>query len=147
MSLHALASGSLIADPQQRQGSKGPFTTATLRVSTGEGEAVLVSTIAFGDEGARLLDYRRGDALAISGRATLTAWTGRDGTERHGLSLVAEQIAAAKPQREAPGAPRARARPSAPRPAYARHRAAAAEPAGDGGRPFDDALDDIGVGR
>jgi single-stranded DNA-binding protein len=95
--LFALASGSLIADPAARDGAKGRFATATIRAGSGD-EAVLVSVIAFGGEADRLLEHVKGDALAVSGRASLRAWTGRDGAEKHGLSVVVDQIAAAKPR-------------------------------------------------
>jgi single-stranded DNA-binding protein len=111
MSLYILASGALISDPQGRAGAKGPFTTATIRANGDE--AALVSVIAFGDEANRLLQFVKGDALAVSGRARLTSWTGHDGTEKRGISVVAEQIAAAKPRpRSAAGRTRIAAAPS-----------------------------------
>jgi hypothetical protein len=70
MSLHVLATGFLVGDPQRREGAKGPFTTATIRADGDE--PILVSIIAFGDEGERLLGLTKGDALAVSGRARLT---------------------------------------------------------------------------
>jgi single-stranded DNA-binding protein len=97
MSLHALASGTLTADPQSRQGTKERFATATLRVLDGT-EALFVSIIGFGKHAEELLEYAAGDAVAISGKAKLTAWTARDGTERHGISLTIGQIAALKPK-------------------------------------------------
>ena len=106
MSLHLLAAGALIGDPQRREGAKGRFTTATIRVATGEPAAV--SIIAFGELADRLLEFVTGDAIAVSGRARLTNWTGRDGTERHRISVVVEQIAAAKPQRRRAAGPKAR---------------------------------------
>jgi single-stranded DNA-binding protein len=96
VSLYALATRPLIGDPQRRQGAKGPFTTATIRAN--KDEAVFVSIVAFDDEAERLLEFERGDVVAVSGRARLTSWTGRDGAEKHGISLVAEQIAATKPR-------------------------------------------------
>jgi single-stranded DNA-binding protein len=95
VSLYLLATGALIADPQSRDGPKGPFTTATIRVAGDD--PVLVSSIAFGDAAERLLEFAKGDAISVSGRARLTSWTGRDGAEKHGLSLVVEQLAALKP--------------------------------------------------
>ena len=116
MSLYMLASGALIGDPQSREGAKGRFTTATI-LANGD-EAVRVSVIAFGDEATRLLEFVKGDALAVSGRARLTSWTGRDGAEKHDISLVAEQIAAAKPlSRSVAGTPRRAARTRRPYPA------------------------------
>jgi single-stranded DNA-binding protein len=102
MSLHLLAAGSIIGDPQRREGAKGPFTTATVRIDADE--AVLVSIIAFVAESDQLLAFVKGDAIAVSGRARLTSWTGRDGIEKHGISVIAEQIAAAKPRPRAAGA-------------------------------------------
>jgi single-stranded DNA-binding protein len=97
VSFHVLASGALVGDPQRREGSKGPFTTAIIRAVDGDG-ATLVSVIGFGAEVERLLEFAKGDALAVSGRAKLTAWSARDGTEKRGASVVAAQIAAAKPR-------------------------------------------------
>jgi single-stranded DNA-binding protein len=111
MSLYTLAAGVLVADPQQRESAKGStYATAQMRVSTGEAEALLVSIVAFADAAQRLLEHGKGDSLAVSGRARLNSWTGRDGAEKHGLSLVAEQIASTRPQRRPDdAAPRRRA--------------------------------------
>jgi single-stranded DNA-binding protein len=100
MSLHVLTTGSLIADPIRRTGAKGDFGTGTLRVSTDDGP-ILVSLIAFDDAAETLLAHRQGTTLSVSGRARLSSWTGRDGTEHHGLSLVIEQIASASAARRA----------------------------------------------
>jgi single-stranded DNA-binding protein len=100
MSLHILATGRLIADPVRRTGAKGDFTTALLRVATDDG-AILASVIAFGAAAESLLAHRAGATLAVAGRAELTSWTGRDGAENHGLSMVAEQIASASGARRA----------------------------------------------
>src|SRR4051794_23086831 len=101
MSFHALVTGALIADPIRRSGANGKgFTTATLRVATDD-DAILVSVIAFNDAAETLLEHRHSSTLAVSGRAKLTSWTGRDGAEHHGLSLVIEQIASASAARRA----------------------------------------------
>src|ERR1051325_8369349 len=106
MSLFALASGSLIADPNRRTSGKGSdFAIATLRTATEDG-SILVSLIAFGVQAEELLGHKQGDALSISGRAKLTEWTGRDGEQHHGLSLVVEQIASAAGARRADAARR-----------------------------------------
>jgi single-stranded DNA-binding protein len=100
MSLFVLAAGSLIADPQCREGAKGQFATAAIRADDN-----IVNLIAFGSEAERLLGLEKGAALAASGRARLTSWKGRDGTDRHGISIVAEQIAAAKPRAKSAPSP------------------------------------------
>jgi len=102
VSLHILATGALIADPVRRTGAKGDFATATLRVVTND-DAILVSVIAFGETAETLLAHRHGSTLAVSGRAKLTSWTGRDSEEHHGLSLVIEQVASASAARRADG--------------------------------------------
>jgi single-stranded DNA-binding protein len=107
VSLYALATGVLLGDPQRRDGTKGPFATATLRLNGDEPE--VVSIIGFGAASERLLELAKGDALSISGRARLTSWTGRDGIERRGLSVIAEQVAVAKPRTRSPTRTRRRA--------------------------------------
>jgi len=101
MSLHALATGTLTGDPARRSSKSGAeFATATLRAATEVGP-ILTSIVAFGEAAAELLRHRQGDALAVTGRAKLTSWTGRDETHHHGISIVAEQIASAASARRA----------------------------------------------
>jgi single-stranded DNA-binding protein len=100
VSLHVLATGSLIGDPVAREGARGRFGTATIRAATEDG-AILVSMIAFGAAAERLLAHRAGETVAVAGRARQTAWTGRDGAEHHGLAVVVEQIASAAAVRRA----------------------------------------------
>jgi single-stranded DNA-binding protein len=112
MSFFALVSGTLATDPQQRTGSTGkPFTTATVRVGDGD-DGFTASCIAFGDAASRLLEFSKGEPIAVSGRAKLSAWVGRDGEQRRGLAIT---IAAGigldeKPEpRRKPSGPRKRA--------------------------------------
>ena len=98
MSFFVLVSGTLAADPQARIGSNGkPFATGSIRAGDGD-DAVFVSFIAFGEHVKRLVDFGKGDALALGGKAKLTQWVGKDGVERHGVSITVETIAAAKPE-------------------------------------------------
>jgi len=63
-----------------------------MRVPAEDAEAMLVSVIAFAaDAVTGLLALSKGDALAIAGRAKLTSWE-KDGEEKHGLSVVADQV-------------------------------------------------------
>jgi single-stranded DNA-binding protein len=96
MSLFALATGTLLSDPVARQGQRGEFATAALRSGQGD-EAVIVNVIAFGETAERLLALHKGDSISAQGRAELRSWIGRDGAEKHGLGIVAEQIATLKP--------------------------------------------------
>lgn len=132
MSLQALASGTLTADPVHRNSAKGAYVTAMLRVPTDDG-GILASAIAFGAAADRLAECGAGDALSISGRARLTQWIGRDRQQRYGISILVEQIATVRPRRQprradanrSASAPRPHRRPyPAPRPA-----AVAADPA------------------
>lgn len=101
MSFHALVSGSLLGDPVQRTSAKGKaFATATLRVATEDG-SILVSMAAFGDTAEALLQHRAGDAVAVAGRAKLTSWTGKDGVEKHGVSVTADSIVSAASSKRA----------------------------------------------
>jgi single-stranded DNA-binding protein len=106
----ALVCGTLTANPARREGSKASFATAVVRVQPQQGEAFLASIIGFGERADELLRLAKGTAISVAGRANFNTWTGRDGTERHGLNLVADTIAALAPQR-----PRAAAAPRTPR--------------------------------
>jgi single-stranded DNA-binding protein len=95
-----MAVGSLIADPVERTGAKGSFATGTLRTSTDDG-AILISLVAFGTTAETLLSHKQAATLAVAGRARLSSWTGKDGAEHHGLSVVVDQIASASAARRA----------------------------------------------
>lgn len=91
--LTVLASGTLVRDPQQRTSAAGKaFATALMRCPAEDAEPTLLSLIAFSEAAVRaLLALQQGDALAVAGRAKLTSWE-RDGEQRHGLSVVADQV-------------------------------------------------------
>lgn len=91
--LTALASGTLVRDPKQRTSAAGkPFATALMRCPVEDAEPALVSVIAFSEAAVRaLLALHQGDALAVAGRAKMTSWE-REGEQRHGLSVVADQV-------------------------------------------------------
>ena len=94
MSLSILAQGTLIAEPVTRTGERGKaFVTATLRTPVDGDEAILVSLIAFaGEPRALLAALKKGDSVACTGPAKLTSWTGKDGAENRGISVVAEAV-------------------------------------------------------
>lgn len=98
--LAVLASGTLNSDPIARKGRSGkPFVTAALRTPSDEG-ALIIQFIAFDDAVvAALQKLQRGDAVSITGRATLKTWQAREG-QRTGLSVVADAILTAYQSRK-----------------------------------------------
>jgi single-stranded DNA-binding protein len=94
VSLGIIAVDTLPADPQARTAANGkPFATANLHVATEGGESVSVSVIAFSAASAEmLLAHKRGDIVCVTGPASLSRWSDREGVERHGLKMVASRV-------------------------------------------------------
>ena len=92
--VNILALGTLASDPRPRETTSGkPYATASMRVPTEDGEAMVVSLIAFNASPvASLLALSKNDALSVTGRAKLSEWVGPDGVEKHALSVVADQV-------------------------------------------------------
>jgi single-stranded DNA-binding protein len=108
--MHVLVSGVLVNDPARRTSQKGqPYTTANVRVANDDG-SFLASVVAFNAQAEQLALHRKGSALAISGRGKLSSWTSSDGTEQHGISIVAQDIASAEQARRADAKRRQEAR-------------------------------------
>jgi single-stranded DNA-binding protein len=98
MTIFVLATGVLTADPCRRESQRGTaYTTATIRAEAGN-EAILISLIAFGEHAPRLLEHSRGEPLSVSGKAKLTSWTARDGSEKHGIAVTIGEIAGVRPR-------------------------------------------------
>lgn len=113
MSVTALVTGKLIADPERRTGAGGkPYTLAKLIAHDGEADS-LVSLIAFGSAAEQLGALTKGDALAVNGRAKAKTWQAGDGSTRAGLSVTADAVMTpyqltrkrAKVQADAPAEP------------------------------------------
>jgi single-stranded DNA-binding protein len=104
MSLHVLCSGTLHADPVWRTTAAGKaYATCRMRVPCEDADSLLVSVVAFSKPAVEaLLAHGRGDAIAVTGRAGIKAWTGKDGQERHGLSIVADACCLLHGEPEAP---------------------------------------------
>ena len=106
--IRALLTGQLYGDPQARTSQAGkPFTTAKVRADGKDGKALWISVVAFGDLADRLLTMRANNALALSGKLEVSAYTAKDGTPAAGLSVVCDELAAlkAKPKPKAEPAP------------------------------------------
>jgi len=89
--------GTLNTEPQQRTSAKGAtYATALMCVPSDGAEAVLMSLICFNAGTVEaLLAHAKGDTIACAGKAKLSQWTGRDGNEAHGLSMIAERVLSA----------------------------------------------------
>lgn len=91
--IDALIAGKLHGAPSQKTSKNGnTFTTAKVRVPTGE-DSTFCNVIAF-DEGAQaaLLALGPGEAVALSGSLRVGTWTARDGTARPSLDMTASQV-------------------------------------------------------
>ena len=118
MSIEALILGKLHQRAEQRTSKAGrPFVTAKARAAAGEGEAVFVNVVAFGDTAcAALLALEAGDSVALAGTLKAGAWIDREGSARPNLDMVADRVLtvyALKKKREASA--QAADRPQAPR--------------------------------
>lgn len=90
--LSLLATGRLAANPEVRTGPSGrPYTRARL-LCPSEGGDVAMWMIAFGTVGEELATVPAGVAISVAGRFKLAAWTGRDGTQKTGLSVTVDAI-------------------------------------------------------
>lgn len=92
MSITALVTGKLIADPDHRTGQSGrPFVLAKIAAHDGDSDA-LVSVMAFGTAVEQLAALAKGDTVLVNGRAKVSTWTGKEGTAKAGLSVTADVV-------------------------------------------------------
>ena len=81
--------------PETRTGKSGkPFTTAKLRIDTGEEQSTWASVIAFANEAERLARLGDGDAVSLSGTAKLQAYIAKSGEPKASLSITVDEVAA-----------------------------------------------------
>lgn len=87
--IDALIAGKLHGTPTKRTGKNGgTFTTAKVRVPTGE-DATFCNVIAFDqDAQAALLTLGSGEAVALAGSLKVGTWTDKSGTTHPSLDLV-----------------------------------------------------------
>ena len=111
--IRALITGQLYGDPQARTSQTGKaFTTAKVRADGKDGAVLWISIVAFNDLADRLLTMKANNAVAVSGKLEVSAYTAKDGSPAAGLSVVCDELAALKAK------PRPKAAP-APQPAVA----------------------------
>lgn len=91
--LSVLLQGTLTSDPVRRTAANGTaFATATMRVTTENGESVLASVITFSESSVEaLLALRSGDGAAIAGESSVNHWE-KNGEHRVGLRVAAQRV-------------------------------------------------------
>lgn len=114
--IDALIAGKLLGQPSQRTSKNGnTFTTAKVRVPTGE-DSTFCNVICFDQEAqAALLALGAGDAVSLAGSLKVGIWQAQDGTHRPSLDMTASRVLtqyhltkrrrAMQPEQEAPERP------------------------------------------
>lgn len=91
--IDCLISGRLHGQPTQRTSKNGnSFTTAKVRVPTGE-DSTFCNVIAF-DDGAQaaLMALGSGEAVSLAGSLKVGIWQAKDGTHKPSLDMTASQV-------------------------------------------------------
>ncbi len=95
MSIDCLIQGRLHKAPQSRTAKNGSaFVTCTVRVPTRDGASLFASVICFSGTACQaLVALSDGDAVSLSGEATLKLYQPKDGSEpRPSLDLLAHAV-------------------------------------------------------
>lgn len=110
--IRCLITGQLFGDPQARTSQVGKaFTTAKVRADSKDGNAVWVSLVAFNELAERLAGMKANNAIAVSGRAELSAYTNKQGEPAAELSLIVDELATLKAKPKPKPAPARNAEP------------------------------------
>jgi len=109
MSIDVAFHGFVAADAEAKVSQAGKHWTR-LRVGVGKDENVQwVGVSVFGKAADGAAELKKGDRCYIEGTIRLDAWKGRDGIERHGLSVASfrcektHNIGRNRPKRESNG--------------------------------------------
>ena len=95
--IRALLTGILYGEPQARTSKSGsPFATAKVKADGKDGVVLWISIVAFNDLAERLLTLKANNAVALSGKLEVSAYTAKDGSPAAGLSVVCDELAALK---------------------------------------------------
>jgi single-stranded DNA-binding protein len=95
MTVHALATGSLLRTPEQRTSKNDrSYVTTTLLIKDGDGSK-FVRIVAFSESvQSDLMRLSAGDALSAQGPLKAETYAARDGTAKVSLSIVASNVLA-----------------------------------------------------
>ncbi|WP_022947140.1 single-stranded DNA-binding protein [Methylohalobius crimeensis] len=116
--IHISAYGRLGRDPETRTTKSGKsMTTARMACdatpgNSDEQETVWIQVLAFGKQAETLAKHQKGETLAVTGRLTQSRWTGKDGEERIGFSVIVDSMVSSRTVR--PGGKRKSAKPAPP---------------------------------
>lgn len=95
--IRTLITGQLYGDPQTRTSQAGKtFTTAKLRADGKDGATVWCSLVAFGELADRLAGMKANNAIAVSGKLEVSAYSNKQGEPSAGLSVVIDELATLK---------------------------------------------------
>ena len=95
--IRALLTGILYGEPQARTSKSGSqFATAKVKADGKDGAVLWISIVAFNDLAERLLTLKANNAVALSGKLEVSAYTAKDGSPAAGLSVVCDELAALK---------------------------------------------------
>jgi single stranded DNA-binding protein len=91
--IEAAFHGRLGKDPEFRMVKGGALALTTLAVAVsiqGKEDAQWIRTVCFGELAEQVKDWTKGEIVTVEGRLSLDHWTAGDGTQRSGLSVVAQ---------------------------------------------------------
>ncbi|RVT48389.1 single-stranded DNA-binding protein [Rubrivivax albus] len=91
--MHALVTGVLVADPEQRS-ARGDSDCAVVKIlpDTGPGDGPVALVTAYGSTARTLLALTAGDPVAVAGRARPALWARPDGATVAGLDVLATSV-------------------------------------------------------
>jgi single-stranded DNA-binding protein len=96
--LSALITGTIASDPKHGTSKSGTtWSSCVVRVpcgqnkETGDAESAFVQVAAFGSHAEALARLGKGDSISAQGQLKPTVYQ-KDGQERHGLSMTANQL-------------------------------------------------------
>lgn len=105
--MQTAAYGRLGQDPRSIETRTGkPMVVVSLAVAVDQDQdapPLWLGIVAFGRQADDLMRHTKGDLVSVSGRVQRKRYTGRDGTEREQLQVVADAVVSAKTTRSAGG--------------------------------------------
>ncbi len=105
--IRGLVTGVLHDTPAVQTSKNGnTFATAKLKDDS-EAPPAWYSLVAFGELSDTLSKLTKGDSVAVSGKMGLKIYTGKDGTDRIAVDVVADQILTLKRKKKKPAVPKA----------------------------------------